>query len=123
MVLDVTVEHGLPELHVGPHHVLLDTAVGKLGDTCSQFLPNRDTEACLGQRHVTVTRRKGGGVKLTLQKAVMRGSRVDAMPCSSICEQSCTDTEAVRPGSVPGSKAFWFKIPPVSRQGRLALPV
>lgn len=32
VVLDITVEHGLPELHVRPHHVLLHTAVGKLGD-------------------------------------------------------------------------------------------
>lgn len=38
MVLDVAVEHGLPELHGGPDRVLLYAAVGKLSDACSQFL-------------------------------------------------------------------------------------
>lgn len=38
VVLDVTVEHGLPELHSSPHRVLLYTAVGKLCDACTHFL-------------------------------------------------------------------------------------
>lgn len=43
VVLDVAVEHGLPELHVGPHHVVLYAAVGELSDARSQFLSeNKD---------------------------------------------------------------------------------
>lgn len=38
MVLDIAVEHRLPELHCGPHHVLLHTAVSKLSNASSQFL-------------------------------------------------------------------------------------
>lgn len=38
VVLHVTVEHSFPELDVGPHHVLLHTAVGKLRDAWAQFL-------------------------------------------------------------------------------------
>lgn len=38
MVLDIAVEHGLPELHGGPHHVFLHTAVGELSDAGTQFL-------------------------------------------------------------------------------------
>lgn len=30
--LNIAVKHGLPELHVGPHHVLLNAAVGELSD-------------------------------------------------------------------------------------------
>lgn len=33
------------------------------------------------------------GSELTLQKAVTSGRRAAAMPCSSICEQSCTETQ------------------------------
>lgn len=36
--LNITVKHGLPELHVGPHHVLLNTAVGELSDASAKFL-------------------------------------------------------------------------------------
>lgn len=38
MVLDIAVEHRLPELHCGPYHVLLHTAVSKLSNASSQFL-------------------------------------------------------------------------------------
>lgn len=38
VVLHITVEHSFPELDVGPHHVLLHTAVGKLRDAWAQFL-------------------------------------------------------------------------------------
>lgn len=38
MVLDIAVEHRLPELHCGPHHVLLHAAVSKLSNASSQFL-------------------------------------------------------------------------------------
>lgn len=47
VVLDVAVEHGLPELHGGPHHVLLYAAVGKLSDACAQFLPDKHRERLL----------------------------------------------------------------------------
>lgn len=38
MVLDIAIEHRLPELHCGPHHVLLNTAVSKLSNASSKFL-------------------------------------------------------------------------------------
>ena len=41
VALDIAVEHGLPELHSGPHHVLLYAAVGKLSDACAQFLSDK----------------------------------------------------------------------------------
>lgn len=41
VALDVTVEHGLPELHSGPNHMLLHAAVGKLSDAGSQFLSDK----------------------------------------------------------------------------------
>lgn len=43
VVLDVAIEHGLPELHGGPHHVLLHAAVGELSDACAQFLSDENT--------------------------------------------------------------------------------
>lgn len=45
VVLHIAVEHRLPELDVGPHHVLLHTAVGKLRDARAQFLRKQKTEA------------------------------------------------------------------------------
>lgn len=45
VVLHIAVEHRLPELDVGPHHVLLHTAVGKLRDARAQFLRTQKTEA------------------------------------------------------------------------------
>lgn len=43
MILHVAVKHGLPKLHVGPHHVLLHTAVGKLSDASTKFLQHTHT--------------------------------------------------------------------------------
>lgn len=42
VVLDITVEHRLPELHGGPHHVLLYTAVSKLSNASAQFLSDQE---------------------------------------------------------------------------------
>lgn len=36
--LNVVVKHGLPELHVGPHRVFLNAAVGELSNASAQFL-------------------------------------------------------------------------------------
>lgn len=47
MVLDIAVEHGLPELHGGPHHVLLYAAVGKLSDASAHFLSDKHGERLL----------------------------------------------------------------------------
>lgn len=41
VTLDVAVEHGLPELHSGPNHVLLHAAVRKLSDAGPQFLSDK----------------------------------------------------------------------------------
>lgn len=47
MILHVAVKHGLPKLHVGPHHVLLHTAVGKLSDASTKFLQHTHTHTRL----------------------------------------------------------------------------
>lgn len=50
VVLDVTVEHGLPELHSGPNHMLLHAAVGKLSNAGSQFLSDKHGDTCKQER-------------------------------------------------------------------------
>lgn len=99
MALHVAVEHGLPELHSGPNHVLLHAAVSKLSDAGPQFLSNKKKTRRVrsektSHRCATIVEvgvRVGFGevsYELTRQKAVTSGRRAAAMPCSSICEQS-----------------------------------
>lgn len=94
VALHVAVEHGLPELHGGPNHVLLHAAVSELSDAGPQFLANRKETRRL-QSEKTILVEVGvrvafgeGYCELTRQKAVTSGRRAAAMPCSSICEQS-----------------------------------
>lgn len=56
MVLDITVEHGLPELHCGPHHVLLYTAVSKLSNASAQFLSDKKNNDCHEEAEYQITR-------------------------------------------------------------------
>lgn len=58
MVLDITVEHRLPELHSGPHHVLLYTAVSKLSNASTQFLTDIEKKKILDMNLLNSDRKK-----------------------------------------------------------------
>lgn len=93
MGLYIPIEHGLPELRRAPHHMLLHAAIRKLRHPWAQLLQRP------GWSHWVQRKGAGGDTwatpALTRQKAVTRGSRAAAMPCSSREVQSCS--KATRP--------------------------